>query len=131
MKAILPAILWALIIFVLCAIPGRDIPHVSFLEMLSFDKWVHAGIFFVLVVLSIRGFRLQGFSQVLKSKSVWIAVLFGVIYGGSLEIMQATCFSERSADLYDFIANSFGCIMAAILYKRIAVKFIPLKLPLT
>ena len=36
---------WALLIFGLCAMPGRFIPSVSWLELLSFDKWVHAGIF--------------------------------------------------------------------------------------
>ena len=51
-----------------------------------------------------------------------------VTYGGLLEIMQGTIFEERSADIYDFIANSFGCVMGLLLYswaeKKILIKFI-------
>lgn len=130
MKALLPAIFWALVILGLCSIPGRDIPHISFLEMLSFDKWVHAGVFFLLVILSIRGFRLQNGSAYFKSNAGFMAVGISVAYGGSLEIMQGTLFSERSADIYDFIANSFGCFVALWLYPKIARRFPKLKLPL-
>lgn len=38
-------------------------------------------------------------------------ILLCVAYGGLLEIMQATVFSNRSGDWFDFIANSFGCLM--------------------
>lgn len=130
MKALLPAFIWALVILGLCSVPGRDIPHISFLEMLSFDKWVHASVFFLLVILSIRGFRLQNGSAYFKSNAGFMAVGLSVAYGGSLEIMQGTLFSERSADIYDFIANSFGCFVALFLYPKIAKRFPKLKLPL-
>ena len=108
--------LWALIILILCGIPGRDIPHISFLELLSFDKFVHAGIFFVLLLLTLRGFLMQSRFARLKSSSRFIAALICIAYGGLLEIMQGTLFQERSADIYDFIANSFGCLMGLLLY---------------
>ncbi len=38
-------------------------------------------------------------------------ILLCVAYGGLLEIMQATVFSNRSGDWLDFIANSFGCLL--------------------
>jgi len=122
------AMLWALLILILCGIPGRDIPHISFLELLSFDKFVHAGIFFVLILLSIRGFVLQTtFSKIQQSPKL-IAFIMCVTYGGLLEIMQGTIFEERSADIYGFIANSFGCVMGLLLYswaeKKILIKFI-------
>lgn len=130
MKAILPALIWALVILGLCSVPGRDIPHISFLEMLSFDKWVHAGVFFTLVILFIRGFRLQSGSSYFRSHAAFMAVGISVAYGGMLEVMQGTLFSERSADIYDFIANSFGCFVALFLYPKIAKRFPKLKLPL-
>lgn len=122
------AMLWALLILVLCGIPGRDIPHISFLELLSFDKFVHAGIFFVLIVLTIRGFLLQTtFDKIRKSPKV-ISLLICVSYGGLLELMQSAIFEERSADIYDFIANSFGCLVGLFLYhwteKKILIRFI-------
>src|SRR4051812_22939500 len=110
------AMLWALLILILCGIPGRDIPHISFLELLSFDKFVHAGIFFVLLLLTVRGFLLQTRYEKLRNNSRVFAACICIAYGGSLEIMQGTLFSERSADVYDFIANSFGCLMGLLLY---------------
>ena len=120
--------LWALLILILCGIPGRDIPHISFLELLSFDKFVHAGIFFVLIVFMIRGFFLQKrFVRFHESPKI-ISFLICVTYGGLLEVMQGMVFEERSADIYDFVANSFGCFLGLFLYhwteKKILIKFI-------
>lgn len=110
------AMLWALLILILCGIPGKDIPHISFLELLSFDKFVHAGIFFVLVLLTVRGFLLQSNFPQLKKLAKFIALLICIVYGGSLEIMQGTLFVDRSADVFDFIANTFGAAMGVLLY---------------
>ncbi len=116
------AMLWALLILIVCGIPGRDIPHISFLEMLSFDKFVHAGIFFVLLILSIKGFAGQTAFDVVKDHPKATALLICITYGGLLEVMQGTVFEERSADVYDFIANSFGCMLGALLYTWIEKK---------
>jgi glycopeptide antibiotics resistance protein len=121
---------WALLIMILCGIPGRDIPHISFLEILSFDKWVHAGIFFVLTLLAVRGFRLQQKFEMLNTHALVIALSACIAYGGLLEVLQGTLFEERSADVYDFIANSFGCILAALVYPKISRWFPKLNFPL-
>lgn len=121
MKHLLLPFVWALVILALCGMPGRDIPHISFLEILAFDKWVHAGIFFILALLMIRGFRLQKSSWVRKY-AIAVTILFCVLYGGALELMQAAVFVERSADVYDFIANSFGAIIGVSLYRKLADK---------
>ena len=113
------SMLWALVILILCGMPGKDIPHISFLELLSFDKFVHAGIFFVLILLTVRGFLLQTRSFKLQRSAKTIAFILCVIYGGSLEIMQGTICIDRTADIYDFIANSFGCIMGLVFYNKI------------
>ena len=122
------AMLWALLILILCGIPGRDIPHISFLELLSFDKFVHAGIFFVLIVLTIRGSLLQTTFIRLQTFSKQISLFICVSYGGLLELMQEAVFEERSADVYDFVANSFGCLFGLFLYhwieKKLLIKII-------
>lgn len=107
--------LWALVIFALCSMPGSLIPTVSWLELLSFDKWVHAGVFFVL--LSLLQIAVTAHQQ--NKKFVYFYFTLCVLYGGALEIMQATVFSERSADWLDMIANSFGCVIAFVLNTRI------------
>ncbi|HOZ88164.1 MAG TPA: VanZ family protein [Bacteroidia bacterium] len=106
--------LWALFIFVLCATPGQYVPSADWLDLLSFDKLVHAFMFFILCSLLFTG------ASRYEKKSVLIVLflLTAVAYGGMLEIMQAKCFSNRSADWQDFVANSFGCLVALLLLKK-------------
>jgi len=106
--SLLAAVLWTLIIFILCCTPGQYIPTTNWLELLSFDKFVHASIFFVLTCLWL--ISLLKINK-LSNLSIILILLFCVLYGGLLEIMQATVFSNRSGDWLDFIANSFGCLM--------------------
>ena len=112
--------LCATIIFALCATPGQFIPSANWLELLSFDKWVHASMFFILCSLL--------FLVVLKYdlSKLWMIVFFvsGVLYGGLLEIMQAKCFTNRSADWQDFVANSFGCVVAILVFKKLKKTFV-------
>ncbi len=126
MRYFLPAIIWFICIFVACAMPGKDIPHISFLEILAFDKWVHAGIFFVLVLLLMRGMKLN-YVRATHVTAVLFALAIAIPYGGLLEIMQGTLFQDRAADLYDFIANSFGAICGVLVYRNLAarLKFFP------
>lgn len=42
-----------------------------------------------------------------------------IIYGISLEFMQATVFINRSFDWMDMVANSIGCITAYLLLQKI------------
>lgn len=124
LKHNLYGLLWALLIMALCGIPGRDIPHVSFLELISFDKFVHAFIFFVLVILLIHGFGRQTSFPLLNKKPMLIAFILCVAYGGALELLQQAVFEERSADLYDFIANSFGVAVGTLSFKKIKTKIL-------
>lgn len=110
------ALLWALIIFLLCATPGQYIPSTTWLELLSFDKWVHASVFFVLTILCF--IAAQKFPT--KKFLPYLFIILCILYGGLLEVMQAKCFANRSADWYDFTANTFGCLMAFLLSKRVA-----------
>ena len=114
------AIVWALVIFGLCSMPGRFIPSVTWLELLSFDKWVHASVFFIL--LGLFGISVAVHQQ--NKNLFYLYFLLSVMYGGLLEIMQAKVFSERSADWLDMIANSFGCIVAFLLNRKITGRVI-------
>ena len=113
------ALIWAAVIFALCSMPGSLIPTVSWLELLSFDKWVHAGVFFVLVSL----FQIAVTANQQDTKLIYLYFVLSVMYGGALEIMQATVFSDRSADWLDMIANSFGCLMALV-FKAVITRLV-------
>jgi hypothetical protein len=106
--SLLAALLWTVIIFILCSTPGQYITTTSWLELLSFDKFVHATIFFTLTCLWLLVFAHNG--SYTKS-TILLTIISCVAYGGLLEILQANVFSQRSGDWLDFIANTFGCMM--------------------
>ncbi len=109
------AILWTAIIFGLCCIPGRYVPTTYWLELLSFDKFVHASIFFGLTCLwLVYLYKINKINQT----TILLTLAACILYGGLLEIMQATVFSQRSADWLDFIANSFGCFMGLLFFSK-------------
>jgi len=117
-KALL--LFWVLFILFLCATPGQYIPSADWMEMLSVDKAVHAFIFFVLcALLLLRSFQLEKGDAVLV-----LYILAAILYGVSLEYMQAAFFSQRAFDYFDMLANTFGCLLAFSLkgpfYRRFA-----------
>lgn len=112
-----------MLIFILCAIPGKDIPFGGIWDILSLDKFIHASLFFIQAVLLILGFKKQT-QMILFNKHVKIlAVILCVIYGGSLELMQGAFFEDRTADIFDFAANSSGAILGAILFEKVRCKY--------
>lgn len=98
------ALLWALFILVLCLIPGKDLPKVWWAEILSFDKWVHTGVFCVLVILAHQGLR-DVFTARWRTPRIFLVCL---AYGALLEVMQGTLMVDRYAEVADFLANAFG-----------------------
>ncbi len=109
------AAVWALIILALCSTPGHLIPSVSWLELLSFDKFVHASMFFILCSLLF----IVAIKREQSKNALFIYLLGCIVYGGILEIMQAKCFSNRSGDWLDFIANSFGCLISLLMFNKL------------
>lgn len=112
-------LLWALVILVLCLLPGKDLPSFWWTEILSIDKFVHAGVFAVLVWLLLRSLRLRTPDLPLRSREVRIALALCIAYGGALEIMQGAFLPDRFADLMDFLANALGCWLSWWWMKRI------------
>jgi len=112
-------VLWILFIFLLCSTPGHYFPTASWMELFSLDKWVHAGLFFVLCILCFLLVFKRGQSK------AWMLICTAVciLYGISLEYMQAHWFSNRSFDYFDMLANSFGCGMALSMNKVLFRKF--------
>ena len=108
------SVLWAILIFVLCATPGQYLPSEKWLELIAFDKFVHATIFFILLSL---GF-LKAFKHHQSSFVFVMSFIFAFFYGAILEFMQANYFSNRSADFYDIAANTAGSVIAVLVFKK-------------
>ena len=112
------AVLWAVLIFVLCVMPGNRIPHVPFLEFHYFDKLVHLGLFYVQTILTIRGLSTQNRFKNVLSRAMLLSFVLCFLYGGMLELIQGAWCIDRTADVYDFFADVAGSILGIITYKK-------------
>lgn len=115
-KALLPGIVWAVVIYTLCALPGKSLPQWEWADLLSVDKLVHCTIFFVLIVLFLKGWSVSNY---LTKTAMYIFIFLGVLYGGVLELLQEYVFNDRTGSMPDFIANSAGCLLAVWFYEKI------------
>ena len=105
-------ILWAFFIFIMCSI---NMGGVSKAPMFfpGFDKLVHCGFFFVLVVLWSNGIIRQQNIKFLTYKSAAVILVWCLVYGGLIEILQLTVFTWRSGEWGDLFADMVGAGMAA------------------
>ena len=109
--AFIVPVIWAIVIYVLLTMPNNDIPKLSFLDAIYFDKWVHAGLFAMLTFLFS-----WPFSKLYPAQHrifVSIAVL-ALLYGIAMEYVQKYFTSDRDFDINDMLADGFGCIVGYI-----------------
>ncbi len=120
----LPAILWLIITTVLLVLPGPDIPSVSFLNLIYFDKWVHAGLFGGMTFLFSFPFIFKKFNAT-KKLLIYIAIVCA-LYGVAMEYVQKYIAFERDFDYFDMVADGVGCVIgyfaSAILKRRLEKK---------
>lgn len=107
----LPGMLWAVFILMLIGLPGKNIPNLSLWVLLTPDKIFHTLIFSVFTLLLTIGFAKQHSFYFLFTHSKTASLLIGIVYGGITEMLQMIVFTERTADVMDFLANSIGCIL--------------------
>ena len=120
-----PAIAWALIVLVLTGLPGNYLPEVpTFCNLLEPDKIVHVFIFGVFTVL--MALVLTRSYRTLRSAFAIAAQAIGTViaYGGITELLQGYVFIGRTASIYDFIANSVGCIAGYLCFKLVLLKYL-------
>jgi glycopeptide antibiotics resistance protein len=113
-----PAFAWAVIILILCGIPGDDLPELSFLEWLRPDKIVHLLLFGMQSYLLIRGFERQKHFSLLQRNAVFISITITILFGCVVEILQTFLFIHRSGDVRDAIANAIGAFAGWWIYKK-------------
>ena len=115
----IPGIAWFLVIYILVTLPGKDIPKISFLEEISFDKVVHMGMFSVLVVLFCWPFYKSGLSSEKKIKYFIIIALLGSAWGYTTELIQKFWVAiGRTYDLFDWAADSIGALIGYIFSRK-------------
>jgi VanZ family protein len=89
-----------------------ELPEVSHL-----DKLLHFGAYGVMAVLFYRTYS-AGWPQAGKRTLVWASAASAALFGLSDEIHQFFV-PYRTADPLDFLADSLGALLGAILYQRL------------
>ena len=107
-----PAILWALFILIMCSIKLGKVSQ-SPLFFPGFDKLVHCGFFFVLVVFYCTGLIRQQSPPVIPYKAVILVTIVAIFYGGLIELLQLLVFTWRSGEWDDLFADAVGASMGA------------------
>lgn len=114
-KLLLP--IAALIFFtVLFCLPGSVLPKEDWLTKIYFDKWVHIGIFTVLLFLWCRALTVD------TQRAVIFLVGIAILYGLLIELIQDRLVANRSWDMGDVVADFFGTIIGVLIwywYKKI------------
>lgn len=105
-------IIWALVIFVLCAMPGEDIPDPQ-LNIPYIDKIVHFGMFFVMAVLLCNELEYQ--TRLCLRKIFLLTMAIVLVYGGVIELLQHYFFN-RSGDIFDLLADVAGGMVGCLFY---------------
>jgi VanZ family protein len=112
-RAWLPAISWALAIFVLSSLPGPALPP---LPAVNADKLVHAAVFGLLSALASRA--LLRTTRLGSAAVVLLASLAAATYGASDEFHQRFV-AGRSADWLDVLADAAGGLLGAVTFTSI------------
>ena len=110
------ALLWAIFIALLHAIPGNDIAFFQLNVLFKLDKLFHFGVFFIGTWLAL----VYAYSN-FKAKFYLITFLAYILSGLMLEIAQGFLFEGRHADLLDWIADTLGVLLAVTLHRKIYI----------
>lgn len=114
-QARIGAILWTLLIFFLCFLPGDEIPD---LKIPLIDKWAHFILFGIYTFLWLLATSLP---TIKKGFAVFISA---VVLGWLVEYIQgAVKFLHRSQDNMDTLADSVGGLLGVLLFFSLQAAF--------
>ncbi len=116
-KAAIPPVfvLWTILMLALTLLPSNTLPDV---KIFSYDKIGHFGMF------GGWTFFLGLYMIVYKQKAhinLILLMMTGILFGVLIEVLQYLLPSNRTASLGDVIANSLGCLTAALLLHPIKI----------
>ncbi|MCB9065334.1 MAG: VanZ family protein [Chitinophagales bacterium] len=106
-RAKLLAIGWTLLIFILCFLPGNELPDI---RIPFIDKWAHIILFGVFSFLWMCGNPTR--------KTIFLLIIFGlsVFVGWMVEYIQGHYVEGRTQDNMDTLADSVGGLIGIVLF---------------
>ncbi len=105
------AVSWLIITTLLLTLPGSAFPKENWLDKIGFDKWVHLGLFAIMIFLWcwLASQLLHGSKKLLPF--FLLITLFFSGYGIAMEYVQENLVSNRSFDTGDIYADIAGCVL--------------------
>ncbi len=118
----IPAITWFIISIILLTLPGSAFPKENWLNKIWLDKWIHIGMFAILVTLWCWAMQKRNSDGVrISALFIWIG-LASLAYGIGMEFVQKFFIPNRSFDVGDIIADGVGCTLGVIYSIRRYIK---------
>ena len=102
----LPALLWAVTIFIASSIPAYSIPNLS---IFSHDKLLHLLVYFIFTSLVYIALIHQTRFPALSQRPLLWSAIIAAIYGALDEFHQS--FTGRSSDVLDLLADVAGALL--------------------
>jgi len=118
-------ILWTLFVLLLCGLPGNQFEGTH--SFVGFDKLLHALLFGTLSILLIVGFLKQDQMALLRKRAILISVVFSVLYGILIEVLQGTVFVDRAVEPDDALANAVGAVAGMGVFYAVYGKVRPIR----
>ncbi len=110
------AIIWSVVILVLCNIEVPE-PRANLgFFFKGFDKLAHLGFFYVLTVLLFYGKINYQHNYSFRSLTIYKIIMISIILGGGIELLQLKVFTYRSAEWWDFGCDMIGTFMGVFSY---------------
>lgn len=109
MKPFFPAILWAILIFVLSTMPGVQLPK----TIIAPDKLGHFVVYAVFNWLALKGLAS---GDNLSTRKALIATFVVTVYGIAMEFIQWAFFPGRFFEVWDMVANFTGAVLGYIAF---------------
>jgi VanZ family protein len=101
-------------------LPGSAFPEKDWFDKIWLDKWIHIGLFSILVFLWCRIYSMK---QGKKLRFFLYISLTCFLYGIAMEFVQKYLIPNRSFDPGDIVADGIGCAIgffgALRVYKKI------------
>ena len=107
-------LLLALIIFYGSLTSGSNLNKINIFQINNIDKLIHLSFYFLLSI-SFQSSLLRN-TLFNKKQQILITSILIISYGLMMEVFQFYFTSDRSAELYDALANTFGCILGIFIF---------------
>jgi VanZ family protein len=118
----IPGILWFILVTVLLTLPGSSLPKEDWFGKIWLDKWVHIGLFAIMVTLWCWAMlKINSVGSRARTFFIWIGII-GLIYGTGMEFVQKYFIPNRSFEAGDIIADGIGCALGVLYCTRRYVK---------